>query len=80
MNSAKALQSAIKEAGGLSQLAKYLGRDVIEVAKWNEVPLRFCYDVETLTGVTCEELRPDVLWARDINDHVTGWIPSSKQV
>ena len=80
MSSMKALQQAMKAAGGVSQLARYLGRDVIEVAKWNEAPLRFCYDIEQMTGVTCEELRPDVLWARDINDKVTGWIPSSKQV
>lgn len=78
MSPAIALQRAIKEAGGYGQLAKYLGTQPATVFSWYQAPLQHCAAIETLTGVTCEELRPDVMWARDINDKVTGHIPSSK--
>ena len=68
MNTSNAtpLERAIHEAGGPTNLAKALGLSghaVIYQWKQNRVPAEHCPDVEALTGVRCEELRPDVNWA-----------------
>jgi DNA-binding transcriptional regulator YdaS (Cro superfamily) len=46
-------------------LAKKLGRTKAAVSRWLEerVPAEVCPDIEKLTGVPCEELRPDVNWS-----------------
>lgn len=69
-----ALRRAIKIAGGQSALAVKLplsseGRPVSQarVSLWilrdKKAPSEVCPDIEALTGVRCEELRPDVNWA-----------------
>lgn len=61
-----ALNSAITAAGGISAFAKSLNLSSHAVAQqWrlNQVPANHCPDIEALTGVRCEELRPDVNWA-----------------
>ena len=68
MNTSNAtpLERAIHEVGGPTNLAKALGLSghaVIYQWKQNRVPAEHCPDVEALTGVRCEELRPDVNWA-----------------
>lgn len=60
------LDRAIHEAGGRTKLAKSLGLSSHAVVyQWQQsrVPAEHCPDVEALTGVRCEELRPDVNWA-----------------
>lgn len=69
-----ALNRAAKIAGGQSSLASKLsktrgGEPITAARVWNWVnreekaPAEFCPDIESLTGVRCEELRPDVNWA-----------------
>lgn len=69
-----ALNRAIKLAGGQSSLADKLplssgGKPVSQarVSYWvnrdKKAPTELCPDIEALTGVPCEELRPDVNWA-----------------
>lgn len=65
----KALEIAIKEAGGLSALASLLvGASPQMVGNWRTrgVPEGHCPGIEqVLDGkVTCEQLRPDVSWVR----------------
>lgn len=62
----QSLNNAIKAAGGIAAFARSLGLKSHSVAnQWRltRVPAEFCPDIENLTGVRCEELRPDVNWA-----------------
>jgi DNA-binding transcriptional regulator YdaS (Cro superfamily) len=61
-----ALERAIRLSGGMSAMAAALGvtgHAVIYQWKKTRVPADRCPDVEQLTGVRCEDLRPDVNWA-----------------
>jgi DNA-binding transcriptional regulator YdaS (Cro superfamily) len=69
------LKKAVQIAGGQSALARALttsDRKLIQanVQKWlnspnpdKMPPAEYCPSIERATGVTCEELRPDVDWA-----------------
>lgn len=62
----EALDQAIAIAGGISALYRALGLSghaVIQQWKRNRVPAEKCPDIEALTGIKCEDLRPDVNWA-----------------
>ena len=75
------LSRAIKAAGSVEKLAKMMtlhgpgGLSRMTVYLWarpgKRVPAEYCPDIERLTGVTCEELRPDVNW---------GYLRGTKQV
>lgn len=39
------------------------GHSTIYQWKQTRVPADYCPDIEAITGVRCEELRPDVNWA-----------------
>lgn len=66
-----ALDAACLAARGTSRLAELLsarmGRHVSKasVSRWKRerVPAEVCPDIEAITGVQCEELRPDVNWS-----------------
>lgn len=62
----QSLNSAIAVGGGIAAFARALGLKSHSVAnQWRltRVPAEFCPDIEKLTGVKCEQLRPDVNWA-----------------
>lgn len=59
------LKTAIKAAGGLSSFAQAVGAPSSHAVKgWlmARVPADYCPDIERVTGVPCEALRPDVNW------------------
>ena len=58
------IYQAAKAVGGVSALARRLGRSPAVVQQWikNRVPAEYCPAIEAVTGVRCEELRPDVQW------------------
>jgi DNA-binding transcriptional regulator YdaS (Cro superfamily) len=60
----EALKRACVKAGNQTELALKLGRQKAAVSRWmrERVPAEVCPDIERLTGVRCEELRPDVAW------------------
>lgn len=61
-----ALNRAIVAAGGISAMARALGlssHGVVHQWRLNRVPAEHCPDIEALTGIRCEELRPDINWA-----------------
>lgn len=67
-----ALKRACAEAGTATELAaklsKRLGRTVHKssISQWksaNRVPAEMCPEIEAVTGVRCEDLRPDVNWS-----------------
>lgn len=60
----EALQEAFFAAGGQAALAAKLKRSRQSANQWkkNGPPVELCPDIEELTGVRCERLRPDVNW------------------
>ncbi len=61
-----AINEAIERAGGIVALSKALnvkGHAVVHNWRLTQVPAKHCPDIEKLTGVRCEELRPDVNWS-----------------
>lgn len=66
-----ALERAIRLADGMTALVRKLnerGHDITghsTVYQWKKtrVPADYCPDIEALTGVSCEDLRPDVNWS-----------------
>lgn len=72
-----ALERALKLAGGTAALARELGVSDSVVSNWKaraSVPLDSCAGIEAATGVTCEDLRPDVEWVRDPAGKVTHYM------
>ncbi|WP_434033567.1 YdaS family helix-turn-helix protein [Cupriavidus sp. a3] len=60
-----AMRLAIDKAGGLKKLADALGEKRTQtVANWLKrgAPMERCPAIESITGVPCEQLRPDVNW------------------
>jgi DNA-binding transcriptional regulator YdaS (Cro superfamily) len=60
----KALQEAIRTAGGLHALGRKLGISHQAVSQWRRVPAERVLDVERLTGISRYQLRPDVFGKR----------------
>lgn len=64
-----ALRRAIEVAGGITRLANELGMKYQLLQGWTRdgreyaTPAEYCPAIERLTGVRCEELRPDVEWS-----------------
>lgn len=57
------LQKAIAIMGGINPLAKALGIDRAAIHRWHQVPSKRIIQIEHLTGVPREELRPDLYLA-----------------
>lgn len=60
------LNRAIQLAGGPTALARAVGvssHNVVRQWQRNRVPAEHCPVIERITGVPCEELRPDVEWS-----------------
>jgi DNA-binding transcriptional regulator YdaS (Cro superfamily) len=66
------IMRAVRIAGGAAQLARMMtiygpeGLTRMSIYLWmkpgKKVPAEYCPDIERLTGVLCEDLRPDVNW------------------
>lgn len=54
-----ACKRAIAEAGGYRKLAEKLGITRQATFLWQMVPVDRCFDVESITGISVDELRPD---------------------
>lgn len=54
------LNSAINAAGGVVQLARKIGVAQPSISNWNKVPAQRVIAVEAATGVSREQLRPDL--------------------
>ena len=61
-----AINDAIAKIGGVPEFAKRLAVSPQAVFFWRtgqrKIPADRCPDIERLTGVRCEALRPDVAW------------------
>jgi DNA-binding transcriptional regulator YdaS (Cro superfamily) len=55
------LSKALDIAGGKSAVARYFKISPQAVDQWREiVPIKYLFELEKLTGVSREELRPDL--------------------
>jgi DNA-binding transcriptional regulator YdaS (Cro superfamily) len=54
------LKAAIKAAGGVGPLARLLGMSSPALSEWKRVPSHRILQVEAVTGVERERLRPDL--------------------
>jgi len=61
------IQKAISQAGSATKLARVLQVTPQAVCFWRdgkrEIPADKCPLIERATGVSCEQLRPDVAWS-----------------
>lgn len=74
-------QTTIEQAldlipGGQTALAKALKIDRSMVSQWvtgrKPIAPRHCPVIEKMSGVRCEQLRPDLIWTRGNDGVVTG--------
>ena len=56
---AEPLKRAIQKAGNSQKLAGKLGIKPQAVSQWTQIPLGRVFDVERITGIPHQELRPD---------------------
>jgi DNA-binding transcriptional regulator YdaS (Cro superfamily) len=54
------LRRAIEAVGSISQLARLLGMSQQAVSEWRRVPAHRIRQVEAVTGIPREKLRPDL--------------------
>jgi DNA-binding transcriptional regulator YdaS (Cro superfamily) len=59
MRKTEPLQRAIKAVGTADKLAAGLGISAQAISQWSDIPLKRVFDVEKLTGIPHQELRPD---------------------
>ena len=57
------LQAAIKAAGGIRPLARMVGIKHPAVFHWTSIPIRHLLKIEKATGISREQLRPDIFKA-----------------
>ena len=74
-----ALNEAIEQVGGAAALAKKLGVWPSAVTNWRSrgVPASQCPSIEEVSGVRCEQLRPDIMWIRGDDGRVAGHFVSA---
>jgi DNA-binding transcriptional regulator YdaS (Cro superfamily) len=56
----QALQRAIAHAGGQRALGRALGITAQSLRKWHKAPAERVLDIERITGISRELLRPDI--------------------
>jgi DNA-binding transcriptional regulator YdaS (Cro superfamily) len=54
------LKAAIEAAGGLRALGRLLGINYQAIQQWDKVPAERLLDIERLTGIARERLRPEL--------------------
>jgi DNA-binding transcriptional regulator YdaS (Cro superfamily) len=59
-NRTPGLIAAIKAAGGIRPLARALGISHVSVLEWTSVPTRHLLEIEKVTGIPRETLRPEL--------------------
>jgi DNA-binding transcriptional regulator YdaS (Cro superfamily) len=79
MDSETPFARAVRLAGGQTEMAALLDVKQGQVWAWlkrNKKPApppQYCPLIEKKTGVTCEELRPDLKWDRNRSGKVVGY-------
>ena len=55
---------ACKQAGGMRALARAIGINYQNIQGWRRIPAERMIDIETVTGIPRERLRPDLFVPR----------------
>jgi DNA-binding transcriptional regulator YdaS (Cro superfamily) len=58
------IEMAVKAAGSKAKLARALGITRSAISQWNRIPVNRVVEVEQITGIPRNELRPDVFGQR----------------
>ena len=61
----EALKRAIKAIGSAGEFAAHLGITAQAISQWDQVPPLRVLEVERISGVSRQELRPDIYPASD---------------
>ena len=61
------LKEALRKAGGVRPLARAVGISHVAVWRWTRVPVARLLEVERITGIERERLRPDIPWRDPAN-------------
>jgi DNA-binding transcriptional regulator YdaS (Cro superfamily) len=56
----KILEAAIEKAGGMRELGRLLGINYQALQQWRRIPAERVRDIERITGIPREKLRPDI--------------------
>ena len=72
------IREAAKAVGGVTKLSSALGLSRAAVSFWTRVPAEHVIEVERLTGIPREALRPD-LYRRDPAPQVAQWQQPRRQ-
>jgi DNA-binding transcriptional regulator YdaS (Cro superfamily) len=54
------IKRVVEKAGGVTPLARHLGIRMESIYSWTQIPAKRVVEVERITGIPREELRPDV--------------------
>ena len=65
------LKKALEAAGSQTALADALGITQSAIAQWERVPVQRVHQIESLTGVTRYELRPDIFGFAPVREDPT---------
>jgi DNA-binding transcriptional regulator YdaS (Cro superfamily) len=68
-----AVKTAIKEAGGLRKLARRLDINHQAILQWEQIPVGRLLEIEYVTGVPRELLRPDLYRTEHLEDALERW-------
>jgi DNA-binding transcriptional regulator YdaS (Cro superfamily) len=72
------LKAAINRAGGIDEFARLLGITASAVSQWKQVPAERALQIELITGIPRDKLRPDlfVRWSdhREVVEFWWNWI------
>jgi DNA-binding transcriptional regulator YdaS (Cro superfamily) len=58
------LKAAVKKVGSITNLAKLLGVTTQAISQWEVIPMQRVLEIEHITGVDRERLRPDLFRRR----------------
>ncbi len=72
------LERAIDAAGGVAQLARKIGIAQPSVSNWDRVPAQRVIAVETATGISRKELRPDLYGKPAVSDDTVDPIDAAR--
>jgi DNA-binding transcriptional regulator YdaS (Cro superfamily) len=60
------IAQACERAGGLRALARAIGINYQNIQVWKRIPAERMIDIETVTGIPREQLRPDLFVPRRV--------------
>jgi DNA-binding transcriptional regulator YdaS (Cro superfamily) len=73
------LKAAIKAVGSVRELARLLGITHQAIQQWEKVPAERMLEIERVTGICRERLRPDLYRIPQNSGRVVSALPSAEE-